>query len=132
MWRWLRCRARILRVGDTINVYIGGSGPADPRVDTILTKIGELSMGIAEVKADLVAVQASLDVIKNAIPGLTGPLLEQIDTLKGQLEAMKTEDAAEDAAITDALTTADAAKASAQAIADLVSADSGGVVTPTE
>lgn len=106
--------------GDTINVYIGGSGPADPRLDTILSKIGDIMAGIADVKADLVAVQTDLDNIKTGINALLGPLNDQITTLKQQITDLKTEDAAEDAAIADALTTADSVKASADSIASLV------------
>ncbi len=76
--------------------------------------------GIADVKADLVAVQADLDAIKSGIAGLTGPLQAQIDTLKQQISDMTAADEAQAAQIADALTTADSVKASADAIAALV------------
>jgi hypothetical protein len=79
--RWLR--VRILRVGDTINVYIGGSGPADPRVDTILTKLGDMMSANADAVKQL---EARIDAATTAISDRIDTLISQIGTGMTQAE----------------------------------------------
>lgn len=60
--------------GDTINVYIGGSVP-DPRIDTILAKLGELMSANSE----------AFDAIAKRIDDATTAISDKIDALVAQI-----------------------------------------------
>ncbi len=57
--------------GDVINVYVGGGGPPDPRLDTILTLLQELkTMSADATKAILARIDAATSAIGERITAL--------------------------------------------------------------